>query len=86
MIEYKTRGTCSRRIFFNLKEGRVYDVRFEAGCNGNLKAIGTLVEGMEAAKLISLFKNHTCGKRKTSCTAQLALALEQALHSPPAGE
>ena len=48
MYSYKTRGTCSRSIQFDVVDGVVRDVRFEGGCNGNLKGIGRLVEGMPA--------------------------------------
>jgi uncharacterized protein (TIGR03905 family) len=79
MFEYKPQGVCSRKITFDLREGRVHDVAFEAGCDGNLKAIGKLVEGMDARELIAVLKNNTCGFRKTSCADQLALAVEKSL-------
>lgn len=76
---YKTFGTCSQAIDFDLENGIVKNVSFTAGCNGNLKAISKLVEGMPAEKLISLLKGNTCGPRPTSCADQLARAVEQAL-------
>ena len=76
---YKTHGTCSTRIDFELEDGFVHNVVYTNGCNGNLKAIGKLVEGMEAVKVISLLKGNTCRTNPTSCADQLARALEEAL-------
>ena len=80
MYEYKTFGTCSQRILFDIVDGKVKNVQFIGGCNGNLKAISKLVEGMPAEKLISILKGNTCGPRDTSCADQLAKAVEQALN------
>lgn len=79
MYTYETEGTCSRQIQFNLKDGKVYDVVFVGGCNGNLKGIGKLVEGMDAKEVVARIKGTTCGNKPTSCPDQLALALEAAL-------
>lgn len=79
MHEYKTKGTCSSQITFDLEDGKVKNVSFMGGCNGNLKAIAKLVEGMEAEKVIKLLKGNTCGMKNTSCGDQLAVALETAL-------
>ena len=51
--EYKTKGTCSQRIFFDIEDGKVKNVQFVGGCNGNLKGIAALVEGMDAEEVIS---------------------------------
>ena len=75
---YKTRGTCSTRIDFELNDGIVTDVKFTNGCNGNLKAISKLVEGMEAEKVIEILDGNTCGMKPTSCADQLAKAVLQA--------
>jgi uncharacterized protein (TIGR03905 family) len=56
MFEYRTRGTCSTLIRFGLEDGRIHSVAFENGCNGNLKGISALVEGMEAERAVSLLK------------------------------
>ena len=77
--EYKTSGTCSQRILFEIEEGKVKNVTFLGGCNGNLKGIGSLVEGMDAQEVISRLEGTTCGMKATSCPAQLAKALKQAL-------
>lgn len=75
---FKTQGTCSSKIEFDLTDGRVHHVVFTNGCNGNLKAIGKLVEGMEAEQLISTLSGNTCGNNSTSCADQLAKAVAQA--------
>ncbi len=76
---YKTSGTCSSAIRFRLEDGRVYGVEFAGGCNGNLKAIGKLTEGMEAQQLVDLLSGNTCGFRPTSCADQLARAVKKAM-------
>ncbi|MBO6157940.1 MAG: TIGR03905 family TSCPD domain-containing protein [Firmicutes bacterium] len=81
MYTYKTSGTCSSEIHFDLKDGKVYNVAFVGGCNGNLKGISKLVEGQDAQHLIDLLKGNTCGFKPTSCPDQLARALETALQS-----
>ena len=78
-FEYEPQGVCSRLIEFDLQEdGTVKDVKYTGGCNGNLKAIGTLVDGMQADKVIELLKGNTCGLKGTSCADQLTKALELA--------
>ena len=79
MHEYKTKGTCSSKINFDLTGGKVSSVSFEGGCNGNLKAIGILVEGMDANAVIQKLKGLRCGHKETSCGDQLAQAIEQAM-------
>ena len=76
---YKTKGTCSSQIVFDLENGIVRNVTFTGGCNGNLKAIAKLVEGREATEVIALLKGNTCGFKNTSCADQLACALSEAL-------
>ena len=76
--EYKTKGVCSRQISFEIDDnGLVHNVSFVGGCNGNLKAIGKLVEGMPATKVIEILEGNTCGGRPTSCADQLAQALKE---------
>jgi uncharacterized protein (TIGR03905 family) len=81
MFEYKTRGTCSTKISFNLEDDKIRSVSFTGGCNGNLKALSLLVEGMETRELIGRLKGLRCGRRDTSCADQLVRAVEQAKRS-----
>ena len=76
--EYKTKGTCSQRIFLDVEEGKVKNVQFVGGCNGNLKGIAALVEGMDVADVIARVEGIRCGMKATSCPDQLAKALKEA--------
>ena len=78
-FSFKTRGVCASTISFDIENGIVSNVKFVGGCNGNLKAISKLVEGMEAERVISILKGNICGFKNTSCADQLAIALEKAL-------
>lgn len=78
---YKTSGTCSRAIEFEIDNGIVKNVRFEGGCNGNLKGIGSIVEGMKAEDVIAKLEGIRCGFKSTSCPDQLAKALKEAMHN-----
>ena len=80
-FNYKTQGTCSQQINFEIKNNVISNVIFTGGCNGNLKAISKLVDGMDAKKVVEILKGNTCGFRSTSCADQLAQAIEQALQA-----
>ena len=75
---YKTYGTCSTQIEFEVENGIVKNVKFTNGCNGNLKAVSALVEGRTKEEVIKLLKWIKCGYKDTSCGDQLARALEEA--------
>ena len=75
MYEYKTSGTCSQRILFDIEEGKVKNVQFIGGCPGNLKGIAALVEGMDVDTVIERVQGVTCAMKTTSCPDQLAQAL-----------
>ena len=79
--KYKTSGTCARSIEFELEGGKVKNVRFEGGCNGNLKGIGSIVEGMDAKDVIARLEGIRCGFKSTSCPDQLAKALRKAVEN-----
>ena len=81
IYRYKTRGTCSRAIEFELEDGVLHNVRFDGGCNGNLKGIGALVEGQRAEDVIAKCDGILCGYKSTSCPDQLAKALKEALQN-----
>lgn len=78
---YKTKGTCSVEISFDVHDGKLKNVKFQGGCNGNLKGIGSLVEGMEPEEVIKKLEGTTCGLKPTSCPDQLAKALKEYLAS-----
>lgn len=75
---YKTKGTCSREIIFDVEDGKVKNVQFLGGCNGNLKGIAALVEGMDVDEVIARVEGIQCGMKSTSCPDQLAQALKAA--------
>lgn len=74
--EFKTKGTCAARILFDIEDGKVRNVQFIGGCNGNLKGIAALVEGMNADDVIARIEGIRCGMKATSCPDQLAQALK----------
>ncbi len=77
----KVQNVCSTKVDFDIVDGKVYNVVFTGGCNGNLKAIGKLVEGMDRDKLVSILKGNTCGPSSTSGADQLAHAVEEAVEA-----
>ena len=77
MYTYKTSGVCSRQIDFEIVDGKVHNVRFTGGCNGNLQGIGHLIEGMEVPEAISRLEGIRCGMKPTSCPDQLSKALKE---------
>lgn len=81
MYEYKTRGTCSTKISFDITDNKVRNIAFEDGCDGNLKALSILLEGADPKELVAKLKGLRCGSRKTSCGDQLARAVEAATTS-----
>ena len=76
---YKNSGTCSSSVEFDLVDGKLYNVKFVGGCNGNLKAIGKLVEGADAKEVAQKLRGNTCGFKATSCADQLAKAIGKAM-------
>ena len=73
---YQTHGTCSKEIAFDVVDNKVVNVKFVSGCNGNLKGISALVEGMDIDDVIKRVEGIKCGARPTSCPDQLATALK----------
>jgi uncharacterized protein (TIGR03905 family) len=76
---YRTQGVCSRSISFDLEDGIVSGVKFDGGCNGNLKGISALAEGKPATEVIEVLSGITCGFKSTSCPDQFAKAIKLAL-------
>lgn len=70
------KGVCAKQISFDLKDGKLYSVKFVGGCPGNLEALSRFFEGMPAEQIIATCKGITCGNKPTSCTDQLAIILE----------
>lgn len=76
-MRYKTSGTCSSAIDFEVENGIVKSVTFIGGCNGNTKGISALVEGMPVEEVISRLEGIKCGFKSTSCPDQLSKALKE---------
>ena len=74
-VSFKTSGTCAVMIDFDVEDGKLHNVKFLGGCNGNLKAIGKLVEGKDAKEVADILRGNTCGMKGTSCADQLAKGL-----------
>ncbi len=76
-MRYKTKGTCSSAIDFEVEDGIVKDVKFIGGCNGNTQGVAALVKGMPVDEVISRLEGIKCGFKPTSCPDQLAKALKE---------
>lgn len=76
---FTPKGVCAKLIRFKVEGTKLTYVNFTGGCDGNLKAISTLVKGMELTEIINTLKGITCGKKKTSCADQLCRALQEYL-------
>ena len=70
-ITFSPKGVCSVKLDFDLEDGKLHNVSFRGGCNGNLKAIGRLVEGKDAREVADILRGNTCGLRGTSCADEL---------------
>jgi len=77
LSSYKPTGVCSKNIDFDIIDGKVRNVKFLGGCNGNLQGIGKLVDGMPVSEVVGKLKGLKCGAKQTSCPDQLARAIEQ---------
>jgi len=76
MNTYKAKGVCATEIKFEVEGNIIKYVSFSSGCNGNLKGISALIEGMDVDDVIKKIKGTDCKNRGTSCPDQLAIALE----------
>ena len=78
-VTFYPQGVCSVQIDYDLdEEGRIYNLKFMGGCNGNLKAISRLVDGWTVEEIEEKLKGVTCGSKGTSCGDQLARAVREA--------
>ena len=75
-IDFKPQGVCSMKIEFDVDDdNKLHNVACMGGCNGNLKAIGRLVEGKDASEIAEILKGNQCGFKGTSCADQFAKAI-----------
>ena len=78
---YKTNGTCARLIDFDIDGDIITNVAFTGGCNGNLKAISKLTDGMTVDQIEGKLLGNICGMRNTSCADQFAKAVREAYNA-----
>ena len=76
--EYTPENVCAQQISFDLDNNIVTNIQFYGGCNGNLKAVSTLVDGMSVNEIEQKLRGNTCGFKSTSCADQLAIAVRKA--------
>ena len=76
-VTFKPQGVCSVQLDFDLEDGKLHNVKFQGGCNGNLKAISKLCEGMTAREISAKLSGNLCENKGTSCADQLAKAVMQ---------
>lgn len=81
MFEYYTTGTCSKKITFEIEDNKLRNLAFQGGCDGNLKALSKLLEGMPVDEVVEKLQNIQCKNRGTSCADQLTKAIVNALKS-----
>ena len=77
MFKYKTKGTCSREIQFDVTDGKLTNVKFIGGCAGNTQGVARLVEGMTPEEAVKKLAGIKCGFKPTSCPDQLACAIRE---------
>ncbi len=80
-IHYIPQGVCSKQIDVVLEGDTIRSVKFTGGCSGNTQGVAALAQGMKVQEYIKRCKDIRCGAKPTSCPAQLALALQEALES-----
>ena len=78
---YKTSTVCATEIRFHIEDNIITNIQFIGGCNGNLKAIATLLEGCTVEEIEKKLTGNTCGFRPTSCADQLAKAVREAYNA-----
>ena len=79
-VTFSPKGVCSMKIDFDIDDSKqLHNVVFTGGCNGNLKAIGRLVEGKDASEIATILKGNICGVRGTSCADQFSKAIESVM-------
>lgn len=75
MYSYKTKGTCSREIQFDVENNIVKEIRFIGGCMGNTQGVAALCKGRNIDDIISTLKGIDCGGRVHPVQISLPFAL-----------
>ena len=79
---YFTHGTCCKAFDIEIEDGRIRNVDFYGGCNGNLQGICSLIKGMRIDDVVARLKGIRCGGKPTSCPDQLSQALLEMKKDP----
>ncbi len=83
--EFRPSGVCSRKMTVEVEDGIIRSIKVEGGCDGNLKGVVNLLQGMPANEAIARLEGITCGRKDTSCPDQIAKALAEALRKADEG-
>ncbi len=76
----KNSGVCSASTEVTLDDNnKIVSVKVVGGCNGNLKGVSALLEGMDANEAIRRLEGLRCGNKQSSCPDQIAQTLKEAL-------
>lgn len=81
IYNFSPRGVCTNNLSFEIENNKIKNVKFCGGCDGNLKGIATLVEGMPIDQVRNKLSGIKCGYKTTSCPDQLAQAINQILEA-----
>ena len=76
---YIPSGVCSKKIDFDYEDGKIYNLKYIGGCNGNLKAIARLVEGLSFNEVVKRLEGNKCGIKNTSCANELVKAIKEVM-------
>lgn len=76
--EYKTKGTCSTRILFDINDNVITNISFDRGCPGNLAALSKVLDGWTVEQIEEKLLGNLCGMKGTSCADQLARGVREA--------
>lgn len=77
--EFNPSSVCAKHISFDYENGKIFNLKFVGGCNGNLKAIGKLCEGKNMKEIADILEGNSCNGKSTSCADQLAKAIREVL-------
>ncbi len=73
---------CSQLIEILTQDGKILQVRYTGGCNGNTQGVSVLAQGSGIADVAGKLGDISCGGRPTSCPDQLAKVLQYIMDNP----
>ncbi len=78
---FQPNGVCSKQINFDIIGDVITNISFIGGCDGNLKAISKLCNGMTVSEIESKLLGNDCKGKGTSCADQFAKAVREAFNA-----